>query len=289
LKFENGIVKDRDVWSIDWSRSEVVAFHPKNIIKKFSTLEKFAEVHPKTFVILESTGESYELQRRAQVLEAFKKYDVEAWSYNPKYTARYRQSVGVEKTTDEDDAHYIYLVGTTTKLTLKPFTQLARRNDDNTRNDGLRNTIKDALVTDRYLYNGEHTMQLAAKYIDTHSVPKEYVALIFTGKKFKAPVGRLLQVAINVKNSGRGYREFRRQVGNYGQGYPSMARSEFYFWWVGKTTMSKFKQALGLKKKPDMLTDEQRTLEIKIRKEIMKMATSAMKWLWRLAPKTVEA
>jgi hypothetical protein len=43
-------------------------------------------------------------------------------------------------------------------------------------------------------------------------------------------VGRILYVAEEVRKAGGGYREFRRRLGNYGNGFKGIMRSEINNW-----------------------------------------------------------
>lgn len=277
----NGIQTERPIIGVDWSRTEIKVYDPRTRgVRTFSTLEEAAPFYKGAFLVLESTTESYELQRRQIVLDAFEKNDIEAWGFKTDRTAQFRIKNKVKKS-DAGDAKTIYRIATETKIALHRLGPL-------TQNDPIRDKIKNFLVKDRYAYDGEKSRALAEKLIK--NVPEEFKQFIFSGKEYRKQVGRILAVAQEVRRAKRGYREFRRQLGNYGNGYASMPRSEYYWWWVRVVLNARLK-ALGIEKKYTKIQDAASGKEEKLRKwtakelelktQIMRQAVKAAQYLWR--------
>jgi len=237
--------------------------------------------------VLESTGESFELQRRKIVLDAFDMYDIDARCSNTKYTAQFRMKYEVPKSND-GDAKVLYRIFTETKLSWCRFASLIK-------SDPIRKATEKFLIRDRYLFDKKNTQKLMQKHLSQITIPSEFEEFILAkqGKKreYRKPVGSVLAVAENVASSDGGYRIFRKQLGNYGQGYGSMPRSEFYWWWV-RVVLNKRLKVLGVEKKykmiPDAKTGQPKKLrqwtneETKLKKQAMKDAVKAAQWLWRV-------
>lgn len=270
MRLRNGIqIGNRPVIGVDWSRTGVEVYDPRvGESVKFLNLEEVAQAHPGCFLVLETTAESYELQRRATVLQAFETHDIIAYGYKTQRTAWFRKQFLIEKS-NKADAQVIYRIATETTLSLHRFELLPE-------GDPTRQAIKKFLVHDRYMHNGEESEQLSEKYLDGVSIPDEFKELIFAGKKYRKQVGRILAVAVEVRKANRGYREFRRQLGNYGNGYASMPRSEFYHWWTRMVTNARLGRHVA--KALNVLTDDQR----KVHRQVLKDATAVAKYLWRL-------
>jgi hypothetical protein len=63
------------------------------------------------------------------------------------------------------------------------------------------------------------------------SVPDEFQSWIYDAEgQYRPQVGRVLFTAEVVRKAGRGYREFRRQLGNYSNGYNSVMHQEINSW-----------------------------------------------------------
>jgi hypothetical protein len=238
--------------------------------------------------VLESTGESFELQRRAVVLEAFDKYDIDARCSNTKYTAHFRMKNEVGKT-NSGDAKVLYRIFTEKKLSWSRFSPIVE-------DDEIRDKIQKFLVEDRYMHNKKKTEALSQKYLSKQVIPSEFADFIVSkqGKKktdYRKPVGSILAVADMVVSHKSGYRVFRKQLGNHGQGYGSMPRSEFYWWWV-RIILNKRIKEQGIVKKykeiPDAKTGVPKKLrqwtqeENDLKKQSMKDAVKAAQYLWRV-------
>lgn len=241
---------------LDWNRTEVVIYDGATIHRVLNLIDA-ATLFPNCRWILEAPAESYELQNRQVVLDAFALHGIEAWSYRSQYTAKYRTKWGIEKT-DEADAQVIYRIGTETALALKRFGPLRDV-------DAIRDLIKEFLVEDRYLFNGTKSRNLTSL---VQKPPAALLPLLFTGKEYRKQIGRIIAVALEVQKANRGFREFRRQLGNYSNGYPSMPRSEFYHWLVGPITRKAVRDG------------EDESLA---RKRVMRMADKLIKYLWNLS------
>src|ERR1041385_2845339 len=96
-KLLNGMTVKEPLWGVDWSRKKVDAYNPSIGRLKFKTIEEFAQKHPGGSIFLETTAESYELDRRKKVLAALKAADIDAYSFNPRDTMRYRLANDIEK------------------------------------------------------------------------------------------------------------------------------------------------------------------------------------------------
>lgn len=291
----NGInTEGRPIAGIDWSRSEVIVNVEGQPIAKFKTLSKAAKHYPGYIWVLESTADSFELQNRQKDLNAIKKNNIKAYCFNPKFTSNHRIKWNDIAKTDEADSGVIRRIFTETNVTCGVFKQIIRK-------DKLREKIKKVLVKDRQ-YEGKYSTKIGRKYLsDPSKMPTQFHELIYdaAGLKLKTPryeprnqIGRLLIVAENVREANRGFRMFRRQVGDYGQGYGSMSRSEFYWWIVRIITNSRLKK-VGLIKEVkdshiDPKTKESKKVRIwsleedKIKRQAMKEAHKMLKFLWKL-------
>jgi hypothetical protein len=277
----NSIKTDRNIIGVDWSRSGVDVYDPQTGSKRFPSLEAVAESYPGSMLVLEATSESYELQRRSVVLEAFKKYDVSAYCYHTQRTAKFRIENNINKS-DASDAKVIYRIATETPLSLHRFESLLE-------DDVLRDGIEQAVIEDRYLRDGASSALLAKEHLSAINIPSEFQEFIFSGKKYRKQVGRILLAAAKVRKAGRGYREFRRVLGNYSNGFGSILRSEFYWWWVRTVLNARLKKA-SIKKtyfeRADEKTGKNMKIrrwseqEIELRKQTMKDATKAAQFLW---------
>jgi hypothetical protein len=271
MRLLNGIeTNDRPVLGLDWSRVKGVDLYNPSTdeVEKFPSLEAAAIAQPNSFFVLESTGESYELQRRQTVLDAFEKQGVIAYCFKTQRTAWFRKQFNLAKS-NAGDAKVIYRIATETTLALHRFQPLHK-------SDPIRDEVANFLMQDRYLHNGDQTKVIAKKYLDAATIPMEYNDLLFAGKKPRKQIGRVLAVAEIVRKNNRGYREFRRQMGNYSNGYGCMARSEFYHWWTRMVTNARLGRHVA--KALGSLTAEQRL----VHRQVLKDATIAARWLWKL-------
>lgn len=284
---------NRTIFGADWSRAKVDIFDPSTkTTASYPTLEDAAPHYAGQLLILEATGESFQLQRRQTVLDAFKQHDILAYCFNSRYTSKFRIANNVPKS-DKNDAKVIYRIATETPLTLHRFKALRD-------GDPLRDKIQDSLVKDRYLFNEENSQKASVKYLDKQEIPTEYDYLMvekLTGRKgakkrkYRTQAGRILMVAEQVRKAGRGYREFRRQLGNYAQGYGSMARSEYYWHWgrnllnreikATKTTKSYKEGALDPRTGKPMKIRDWSNAEKDLRVQMRHTIQKAAQWLWR--------
>ena len=294
---KNGInTEGRPTAGLDWSRSEVIVNVKDKPIAKFKTLAEAAP-HYKGYVwALETTADSYELQKRQIDLDAIKVADIRAYCSNSKYTSLYRIKWEDIPKSDEADSEVIRRIFVETGLPWSRFKQIVKE-------DNLRKDIKKELVEDRYLFDGDRSVEVARKYLPPYTeVPEHlreflYEPATIKAKKPKNPtpkkqIGRLLMAAQKVREAGRGWRMFRRQVGNYGQGYACMLRSEYY-WWLVRVIVNSQMKKLGLKKtiktshidpktKKEMGMRIWTPEEIKVKKEVMQNMHDVLKWLWKL-------
>jgi len=271
MRLPNGIeTNDRPVLGLDWSRVKGVdLYNPEtDTVEQFDSLELAAVAHPNSLFVLEATGESYELQRRQVVLDAFESHDVVAYCFKTQRTAWFRKAFNLPKS-NAGDAKVIYRIATETTLSLHRFQALHET-------DPIRDEVANFLMQDRYLHNGSQTEEIAGKYLKGLAVPTEYTDLIFAGKKPRKQIGRMLAVAEVVRKNHRGYREFRRQIGNYSNGYGCMARSEFYHWWTRMVTNARLGRHVA--KALGSLTVDQKV----VHRQVLKEATIAARLLWRL-------
>jgi hypothetical protein len=102
----------------------------------------------------------------------------------------------------------------------------------------------------------------------------------------------LLIAAQEVRKIGLGWRTFRRQVGNYGQGFRCMLRSEYQHWLVRVVLNARMKKA-GFEKivqsshldpktkemiEVKLLSKEQETMK----KQVMRDMNKVLKYIWKL-------
>ena len=287
----------RPIAALDWSRNEITVFVKGQKIKTYSSLSQAAPFYNGYIWVLESTADSFELQNRKIDIDAIKTHNIVAYCFHPKYTARYRNVWKVKKT-DKADAKVIYRIFTKTKLNCHLFRELIDETQDT-----LRKKCKDPLVNDRYEHSNEESYKVASNYLPNQDlIPKNYHEYLYEpaglkkkAKKYKprAPIGKLLMVAKIVKSENRGFREFRRQIGNYGLGYGCIARSEFYHHICKSVIKARLKKAgialTELETGRDSKTGEVTTAkvfakakEIKIKKKVLKEMSSILKFLWHL-------
>lgn len=273
MKYPNGIETNRQIEGIDWSRNQIDIYDGQNW-REYSSLEEYAKdpLNHGKMIILEASGLSFETQLREPVLELFRKADILAYCFNSIYTEKYRRKNKIKgkdkfNPKNQTDAQVIFLIATTTNLSLALFSSLIDT-------DPVRANIKKFLVEDRFLYNHKNKEQLIEEYINEKDILFPDILLTKAGE-LRKQVGSILAVAKFVREEKRGFREFRRQLGNYGNGYGSMPRSEFYHHLVKNITNS----ILGRHPMKSMndLTEKQRI----VHKNVMRGADKAAKWLWQ--------
>jgi len=266
MKLPNGMSTERKIIGVDWNRTQVDVFDGKNYFK-YADLLELAPRFKGCMLVLEATAESYQLQKRQAVLAAFSENDIAAYCFKTQRTAWFRKKHKIKKKTDAKDAKVIYRIATESPISLHRFGSLCE-------SDVIREKIKDFLVEDRYLYNGEKTRELAVKYVPV--IPSDKREFFLSGKAFRKQVGRVLLVAVEVRRQGRGFREFRRQLGNYGNGYHSMPRSEFYHWWTRMITNARLGRHVA--KALNSLTPKQRL----VHRQVLREADKVAKFLWKI-------
>jgi len=303
MKLLNGITAKEPLLALDWSRKKVDVYDARTCtVETFKTIEEFAQKHPGCSVFLETTAESYELDRRKEVLAALKAANIDTYSYNPRDTMRFRLDNHIEKS-DPADAKVIYRVATETKKTLKRFGPLREPLIEEGSRDPLGERIFKFVIIDRP-YEGKKTLEYANKYLGKSLtkrqlksgkvpavvVPSEFHDFIYgSDGKYRKSIGRMLYVAEEVRNAARGKREFRRLLGNYSNGYGSIMRSEYYHWWIKSIVETKMK-ARGIKLEKTSVTikgkEEFRRLwteeALALRREVMVQAQKVAEYLWRL-------
>lgn len=292
----NGInTHGRPIAGIDWSRGEIIVNVENKPIAKFKTLAEAAPHYKGYIWVLESTADSFELQNRQIDLDAIKSADIWAWCFNPNFTSKYRIKWNDIPKSDESDSEVIRRIFTETKVTCKRFSQLIK-------SDLLREQIKKYTVRDRQ-YQGEESIAIAKKYLPKFEDTPEYLLEFIykpssiKAKKPKNPtpkcqIGRLLMICLIVREARLGFRTLRKQVGNYGQGYGCMARSEYYYWLVRIILNARMKK-LGIKNTTKHSYIDPKTKkevenriwsdkEIEMNKQAMREMEKVLKWLWKL-------
>lgn len=299
MKLPNGIdTQGRPVAAIDWSRSKIhIKEADKKVASEYKSLTEAAPHYKGYIWAMESTVESFELQKRQEVLDAIAKAGIQAFCINPKYTSRYRIIWNYNKS-DSVDAEVILRIFTETKLVWGELRQLVRK-------DTLRDTIKRRLVEDRYLYGSSVTLQTAIGHLPVRKhIPESYWSLILESSNAQAKnpkrlrpkkqIGRLLLAALEVRKAGLGWRTFVRQVGAYGQGYPCMLRSEYYHHLIRNIWKARLKAA-GMAKplivyertnpknqEEKIKTEVWSPEQVAIRNTVAREMYHILKWLWRL-------
>ena len=93
----------------------------------------------------------------------------------------------------------------------------------------LRSQIDEFVIADRG-HEGKMSLPYAEKYLHRDDVYSEFQSWVYdsTGN-YRKQIGRILFVAEAVRKAGRGYREFRKQLGNYENGFGIM-RCEINSW-----------------------------------------------------------
>lgn len=288
--------------AVDWARGKVTVAFQDGRVEQFKSFEDAAKYCKgltqdyKGFIwVTESTADSYELQFRQRDLAIMEAYSIRTYCFNPKYTSRYRILHGISKS-DQHDAEVILKIFLETRMTcgrLKPLIEKGK--------DTLRVVIEEQLVEDRYLHDGDVSLKIANKYLPRwEDVPEKYLEFLYVGTKAKKPkvrklkpsIGKLLMVALGVREENLGWRTFRRLMGNYGQGYHSMARSELYNHLIRNITYARMKD-LGIPRKKikshiDPKTGEERNISVPspqedaVRKQVMKEMAKVLRYLWDL-------
>jgi hypothetical protein len=280
---------------MDWSRSKTLTRIKKGeITSSKSLIEAISSLPDGCIIVLESTAESFELQNRQAVLDMIHSKNIEARCFSPRHTSRYRMKWGIPKS-DEIDVEVIYRIFTEENLTCSKFKQIIDKEQDK-----LRIYSQKALIKDRR-YEGEESLKMIEKYLpDFSKVPLDLQECIYKPTKAKNPrkrtpriqVPRYLIIARAVRDAGRGYRTYRRLIGNYGNGFGSMARSEFNYHHVGSICDARVKNA-GIERTfkegdIDPKTRERKNVphwteqEYKIHKDTLKDTSRVVKWLWNL-------
>jgi hypothetical protein len=277
--------KDKQIIAVDWSYKTVHVCEGLNKpIKTFCSLSEMAPHYKNAIMAIESTADSYDLDDRLKDIKVLQDNNIEVHCSNPIYTARHRKENNIEKT-NENDSRCIYQIFTEKKLVWNKFKPLVEV-------DKLRNDINKVIRDDRWKNDGAEILKLSQQLIpEFNTIPLDFLPFLYTQTvlKVKKPkkarecrkvIGRILLCAIKIRKLGKGRKEFIRQLGNYGQGYGCMLRSEFYQT-VDDVLESRLKK-LGL----DVKECKHKSSESKaINKEIMKMSSKMAKWLWKLTEK----
>jgi hypothetical protein len=227
--------------ALDWSRTLVTVYDPRrDKTSDYASIEEVAEANPGCSFVLEATAESYELQRRPKVIRVLKANQIDdVFVFKTKFTKDYRLRHNITKT-DAHDAKVIYKIATETRISLSRFKPLRD-------GDEIGSRISAFAIDDRRIADGKNSVPYARKYFGVAritkkspspvAIPPEFVDWVCdsTGH-YRKQVGRILYAAERVRKAGRGYREFRRQLGNYGNGYHRIMRSEVN-WWLVRTRL----------------------------------------------------
>jgi len=297
MKLLNGITtKGTALLGLDWKRDVVHVYDPRTSkVKIFPNIEEAAAFYPGCSFVFEATAESFELFQRKRVLCSLEVHNIDAYVFNTRYTKNFRLKHDIEKS-DSEDAKTIYRIATETKTSLHRFGLLRD-------GDPLRSRISEFVIADRSVYKGETTRPFAEKYFGKiltktqrkkqgkpSVVPEQYQECIYgSGGKYRAQVGRILFVAEEVRKENLGYREFRRQLGNYDQGFGSIMRSEVNWWW-NRSRLRAAMKAQGLKAETKAGTKNGESIRIRtwpeperlLRREVAKKGVNAAKFLWQV-------
>jgi hypothetical protein len=292
----NGInTNGRSIAGLDWSRQEVIVNVEGQPLARFKTLSEAAPNYENYIWVLESTADSFELQNRQIDLDAIEKANIEAYCFNPKFTSIHRIKWNDIIKTDEADTEVIRKIFTETKITCCKFKQLCEK-------DELREKINQTIIKDRQ-YDGDISVPLAKKYLPNFKdTPLNLVEFLYKPETIKSKnpknptpkvqIGRMLIAAEKVRENGLGFRTFRRQIGNYGQGYGCMIRSD-YNWWMARTITNNRLKKMGIEKTTknshiDPKTKEEKVVRIwtpeetQVKKQVFKEMQLLTKWLWNL-------
>lgn len=289
---------DAPVAGVDWSRFEVIVSAKDQPVARFKTLAEAAPNYKGYIWVLEATADSFELQNRQidiDAIDAIEAAGINAFCFNSKYTSLYRIKWNDIAKTDEADAEVIRRIATETPITCSRFKQIVKE-------DPIRDAIKKILVEDRYLFDGQKSIELAkANLPEYKDVPESFREFLYKPETIKSKnprkptpkkqIGRLFMAIHQVKQAGLGWRTLRRQVGNHGQGYGCMLRSEFY-WWLVRIIISARLKKLGIEKTTkishiDPKTKEERAVRIwapeeeEVKKKVMRQMDKILKWMWK--------
>jgi hypothetical protein len=274
---------------LDWSRTEVTVYDPRTDgTSVYPTIEDAARANRRCSFVMEATAESFELSRRPDnVLPALKEAGIDAYTFKTEVTKDFRLKHNITKD-DANDAKVIYRIATETKTALSRFKPL--RTDDT-----LGERVSQFVMEDRSIYAGQNTIVYAEKYFDNALVPipEQFVPWVYgANKKYRAPVGKILYLAEQTRNAGRGYREFRRQLGNYGNGFPRIMRSEMN-WWLSRIRL--IAEMKARKWKPDTkptgkIGNDGKEVRVRtwpereanLRRKVMKDGVKFAQYLWHL-------
>jgi hypothetical protein len=113
---------------------------------------------------------------------------------------------------------------------------------------------------------------------DLQGYPAEFTE--FMSGKCRAQVRRFVAVALRVRKAGKGFREFRRQIGNYAKKYGR----KFYWLWTSAITYARLKKAGLPVQKSKPLSPEQQ----QIRRDVLKQADKVLKYIWRSTEKLTD-
>jgi hypothetical protein len=318
MRLPNGInTNGRKIAGVDWSRTEVTIKVKGLPVRTFATLAEAAPHYKKFIWAIEATTDSFELQLRQPDLDTIDSNDIWTFCSNTKYTSQYRIKWGIEKS-DESDAGVILRIFTESKLSWARFKQLVEK-------DPVRDAIYKFSVEDRFMFGGSHSLDVSKQWLPAYADIPEFLAVTpniegKAGESYQSPlreflfppqkelkskksgkpknpkpkkqIGRFLTAALETREAGGGFRVFERQMGNNGQGYGSMVRSDFYWWLVRPVLNARIKAAKIEKKYKlgpiDSKTNKPKKIrvwtneELVMRKLVMKQADRMLYWLWKL-------
>ena len=296
MKLLNEITIKGNLLGLDWSRPQVHVYDPRtDKVTTYKNIEEVASNHPGCSLVLEATAESFELERRNIVLAALAAANIDAYTFKTRITAEFRREHNISEKSDTIDAKVIYRVATETKKSLKRFGPLMEK-------DKLREDISKWVISDRSQYDGKNSRFVVEKYfgkiaskkhnkkleskadlsalfedkntINSSVIPMEFQGFIFgSDNKYRKSLGRVFHTAEEVRKVGGGYRVFRRQIGNYSNGYGCIMRSEVNFWLVRTVANAR----IAALRKAGQLVDEK-----KIKKEVFKESKKFFDYIWKL-------
>lgn len=214
----------RPLIALDWAQRAVHYTLDGVEVFEAPDLLSALEGQPPSKVALENTFESYDLRiRRAMTLEA-RALGHEVYGIRPKNTASYRRSLGVEKTSDEDDARYIFAMAMETSKHFSVF-RLPLSDEETEHREGLAS----AYVKMRYRGEKPALVKRAKELVTPwKELPEEEQKI--AGSAGYAP--SLLAPVLYATEATSSRSEFEALLGLHGSGHPTIFRSEIYHHWM---------------------------------------------------------
>ncbi len=208
----------RTMVAFDWSAGRTHATWDGRTVSVYESIDALVDqLKEPTKMVAEATFESFDPDRRSQVLERLRSLGHELYVYRPKSTARRRPAGSVKS--DEEDARVIHQLAATGQVHLyrapTPCTEEQQfRIDANLEYNRIR------------LQGGKAALQAAA--IDLLGPYKELPAHVRVIYGANGYCESLLAAAYFAARRARSRNEFERLLGLHESGYPSLLRSEVH-------------------------------------------------------------